>query len=202
MEIESNDPVVVRKALGAFGTVVGPRTGPNRRTKSQKEEWCLRRYLLSAARHLSLHWPIRIEKHESPDFLLTESGGRVTGIEVTEATYTSHQKWLTTTEALPGTVLLPDEGVGDAPERRCFAAITYSVIEKNTRIASYQRAFPCDILIYASPPEFYFDKAIVVDMLLAHRFEHTKSVGCCSVILGDLVLHDFVRTPRVLPLVE
>src|SRR5689334_23356913 len=54
-----------RELLTAFsdlGTVVGPRIGPEHRSKDQKEWYCLRRLLLTLGAENLLSYPLQIAK--------------------------------------------------------------------------------------------------------------------------------------------
>jgi hypothetical protein len=61
-----------------------PRRTEGRRSY-HRERYCVVRYLTALARSSLLKFPLRVEKRESPDFLLHLPDGTVTGIEITEA---------------------------------------------------------------------------------------------------------------------
>lgn len=56
------------------------------RSKRDEERYCLALYLLALATYRRLKYPLRIEEGESPDFMMTRSSGKTTGLEVTKAT--------------------------------------------------------------------------------------------------------------------
>src|SRR5262245_6082478 len=90
--------------LGVFGRTVGPRRGPQRRDTRQKEDYCLRRWLIAMAMMDRLSFPVLVEAstvgNESPDFLLTFGEGSALGVEVTEAGSANWQQWLTLNEGM------------------------------------------------------------------------------------------------------
>src|SRR6476646_10272542 len=85
--------------FGNWGTEIGPRAGPNARTHSQKEWWCLRRYLFTLAGVDRLQFPIRIEKGERPDFRCM-FGAHALGIEITTVTTSEDEAEMTKREKL------------------------------------------------------------------------------------------------------
>lgn len=67
-----------------------------KRTKLQSELWCLRKYLRALSQNGHVAFPIKVEKQETPDFLV--SGVRTFGIEVSLATDPWDQKEWTRAE--------------------------------------------------------------------------------------------------------
>jgi len=86
-------------AFGETGFKVGPRTGPNRRTKDEKEWYVVRRFLKEAIRAEIFEVPLSISKGQppEPDFLIEQKAG-ITVLEITEATDESDQREMTEIE--------------------------------------------------------------------------------------------------------
>jgi hypothetical protein len=81
--------------------VVGPRTGPQKRTKAQKEWYVIRRFLKTAIPLGMLELPITIRNGvppNEPDFVVTSNGSTVELFEVTEATNEADQAEMTAFE--------------------------------------------------------------------------------------------------------
>jgi hypothetical protein len=89
----------LRRLFQVLGVQVGPRHGPNRRTNEQKEWYCLRRYLLALAANGLLHYPVKIYKSESPDFVVCDSVRGIFGVEVTTATEQDWERELSRSDA-------------------------------------------------------------------------------------------------------
>ncbi len=58
-------PDTLADGLGTIGAWVGPRTGPNKRTQGQKEDYIFRRLLVAWKESDRLSYPIRSEEHTS-----------------------------------------------------------------------------------------------------------------------------------------
>jgi hypothetical protein len=56
-----------------------------RRTKRDEERYCLGLYLFALATHRKLKYPLRVEEGESPDFIITWSSGKSTGLDIVKA---------------------------------------------------------------------------------------------------------------------
>ena len=74
--------------LGMFGTWVGPRTGPDKRTHGQKEDYVLRRFLVGWRECGLLRFPVEVQaetdREGEPDFVLVWPDKASLGVEVTE----------------------------------------------------------------------------------------------------------------------
>ncbi len=175
--------------LGALGAWVGPRTGPDRRTQGQKEDYVLRRLLVAWHRTGRLSYPIeltaRTEGDGIPDFTLSSREGAC-GIEITEAGEEDYQAWLTHTARarakgeVPGAADLPFE----ASTRRTADEVLRAVrakIEKHDA-GSYRWPDRCDLAIYDNTAWGRFlDKRQIVSALarpdsLLGRFRHIHLV--------------------------
>lgn len=64
------------------------------RKSSHRERWCLKHYLEILDRNNILTFPLKIEKSESPDFLISDDTGK-RGLEITEGTTPQYQLSLT-----------------------------------------------------------------------------------------------------------
>jgi hypothetical protein len=141
-------------AFKTLGSVVGPRRGPHRRTKDDKEWYCLNRYLRSLAQHDLLSYPLCITKSERPDFKISDNDRGTYGIEVTEATEEDWQAELSRfADSLVSTELIGGgDFLGDSQEIGWCETIIRS-IEKKLRNLMTSSAFevnPCDLLIYVN----------------------------------------------------
>lgn len=149
------------RQLGEIDSSV-PRRTEGRRSH-HRERYCIARYLTALARSSLLKFPLRIEKSESPDFLLHFPDGTVTGIEITEAGTEGAQRAATELEkSPPGSHLegeeirLPGEGfrgrpyVGDEPELELNEIILTSVAGKVEALnrGHYAKADRYELLIY------------------------------------------------------
>jgi hypothetical protein len=85
--------------FGNLGLKVGPRTGPDRRTKEQKEWYVVRRFLKGAISENIFGIPLLLEKGREPfpDFVLQHDGASIF-IEITEATHPDDQREMTEIE--------------------------------------------------------------------------------------------------------
>lgn len=214
LELSNNSDVP--EAFGSLGAGVGPRRGPDRRTKDQKEWYCLRRYLVALAAHGSLQFPLKIIKSERPDFMIDAPHGKH-GIEVTEATEEGWQRELTESEAgkddePAGAQLIGGDGfVGELPERDWCAAVIRAI---NCKIDSLSRpdypASSCDLLVYVnSRTSIVVDEARAIKVLAeATEFELDRWEACArlrrvAVLANRHILPDLISSRgTVLPLAK
>ena len=130
---DASDCRSLMRQLRSVGRRVGPRSGPNKRTKDDKELFCFRRYMATLAFRRQLVYPCSVRMGERPDFMV-RCGSIERGLEITEATTKSFQKELTARVKPRGVMKKPaaallaeharnvvsdlDDGwAGDAPER-------------------------------------------------------------------------------------
>lgn len=103
------------------------------RGQADRERYCIVAYLLHLAAAGLLEYPLTIAKGEAPDFVLTFSGGRTRGVEVTEVS--------------------PEEGLrskpwsGDEPERE-WARIVLDAIERKVNGYDYGTHHELELLLY------------------------------------------------------
>lgn len=202
----------VRKEFGTLGASVGPRRGPDRRTKDQKEWYCLRRYLLTLAAHDLLSYPVEIAKSERPDFLVDAHHG----IEVTEATEEDWQRELTESEAggdddPAEAELIGDDGfVGEQPERDWCAAIIRAINSKVDSLNSPDYPVTsCDLLVYVNSRMsnvVHEERAIeVLTVAAASQLERWKACARLrrvAVLTNSRVLSDLISAGTFLFVAE
>jgi hypothetical protein len=147
----------LRRALQALGVQVGPRRGPSRRTKDEKEWYCLRRHLLALDANGLLNYPIQVHKSEAPDFIVCDSRRGIFGVEVTEATEQEWARELGRTDAPDGgdatafTAIDEDGFAGDDPEKDWSAAVIDAIERKLPKFAGGRlQVGICDLLIYVN----------------------------------------------------
>jgi hypothetical protein len=177
----------LHQTFETLGASVGRRRSPNRRTKDQKEWYCLRRYLLTLAGHDLLTYPFEIAKSERPDFLIDISDGRH-GIEVTEATEEDWQRELTASEASEGDdpgdaeMLEGDVFAGEQPERDWCATVIRAINRKVDRLND--PAYPvtvCDLLVRAeSRMSIVADEERAIELLAAAAFPELERWKSCA----------------------
>jgi hypothetical protein len=140
-----------------------PRRTEERRSH-HRERYCIVRYLTALARHGLLEFPLKVEKSESPDFLLHLPDGAVSGIEITEAGTERSQRAATQLEkSPPGSFLenedslrMPDEesqgrgDVGNEPEIELTDILLRAVMAKTGALnrGHYAEADRHELLIY------------------------------------------------------
>ncbi len=140
-----------------------PRRTEGRRSH-HRERYCIVRYLTALARSSLLKFPLRVEKSESPDFLLHLSDGTVAGIEVTEAGTERSQRAATQLEKSPPGSFLEDEDklrmpgeelqgrvyAGNEPEIELAKIFLKAVIDKTGALnrGHYTEAGRYELLIY------------------------------------------------------
>jgi hypothetical protein len=143
--------------LASFGETVAPRIARFRRTAGQREDWCLRRYLIALRKEGRTPFPIRVaaflpsEAAKLPDYVVEFGDGTVIGVEVTEATEQHFRRELSETAHEPGLRGLREEGyAGDEAEHLAADAI-FEAIERKAKALSegkYRDVPACELLVY------------------------------------------------------
>lgn len=165
LRIESD--VTFSEDLGAFGESVPPRAGEVKRSKQDKEDYCLRRLLIAMHEVGKLPLPMDVfclkratGAEKWPDFVLySEFKGYELGIEITEATDENYQEQLSAEAKAASnledgtgvTFIGPDDGwVGDEPERRALRDFVRAISNKLVlaRRGRYAATPDCDLLVY------------------------------------------------------
>jgi Domain of unknown function DUF29 len=146
-------PDTVAEDLGMIGESVGPRTGPNKRSHAEKEDYVLRRLLAAYRLAGGLPFPVTIcaerERRGEPDFLLRWADGRTLGVEVTEAGSRAYQAWLTRTESGLATRAMPDEEAA-LSTARTVEELANAIARKNVEYeqGKYRSADACALVVY------------------------------------------------------
>ena len=200
------------QCLRAVGQSVGPRTGPDRRSKEDKELFVFRRYAATLAAHGKWPLPCSVTMGESPDFMIAFPGGE-RGLEVTEATTEAFQRWLTRSESQPDLCDEPDDGsVGDIPEREWCKDVVDAIEAKVRLIHGYRPARHHDIVIYSSHPTDVVRK--VAGRHTGHNLlqelaaQHASSwrletrLGTIGVIDDKTLIYDLLGSCERLPINE
>ncbi|SRR5260221_1172354 len=212
-------PIVIKNSadlvavFSDLGTEVGPRY---KRTKDQKEWYCLRCYMLALGVRGILNYPIEIGKAEPPDFILADPVRGRYGVEVTEATEEDWQRELARTERdytaecmenSRSAFLTSDDGwVGDSPEKLWRISVLRAIGRK---IKSISRPdYPvgcCDLLILEqSRSGIVVDRAKAIQLLrvavpyIAQLTKITNRLGRITVLSGQLVLYDLLGAFQVI----
>lgn len=186
--------------LRRVGRRVGPRSGPNKRSKTDKELFCLRRYIATLAANGQWNYPCAVEAGERPDFMIRFYSGE-TGLEVTECTTESFQKELTEREWTRDVVESLDDGlIGDIPEREWCEGVISAINVKVSKIKKYRPAKRHDILVYSNHP---MDIVRAIDgthpeykrlqeraKACAPRWKSELRFGIVSIIDGQTLLYD------------
>ncbi len=206
----------LNEAFRTLGAKVGPRRGLNRRTKDQKEWYCLRRYLLTLAAHNLLSFPLDISKSERPDFIVTDGARGRYGIEVTEATEQDWQRELTETEAGEGddsaeAFPINENGfAGDQPEHDWCAAVIRAISNKVNSLSdpNYSVAM-CDLLIYVnSRMSVVAHELRAIELLTAaslpevERWKVCARVGRVAILANRHALPDLLSGGVALPIAD
>lgn len=128
------------------------------RTSLDTELWILGRYLRALAEASSLTYPVtatHAKESESPDFILTMSGGAQIGPEATEAsTPQAHHRYMEG-ERSPGKAIFGGEiAVGYEPEREWATNVCESIRTKAGKLASgrWTPAESYDLVLYENGP--------------------------------------------------
>lgn len=183
--------------LAYFGRTVGPRRGKDKRNHRQKENYCLRRWLVAMYAADRLQFPIEVAAVDrgAPDFLMNSGESRVLlGIEVTEAGSANWQSWLTKNEGSgTGAIMDNEDGyAGDAAEQ----TVAYDIAERlREKSEQYGNAKQWDLLVYENSEGGLLSDHELTFRILRDRYEN--SVGAAKaafrqvhLIFGDTVYLD------------
>jgi hypothetical protein len=150
--LEATNLQSLMRQLRSVGRYVGPRSGLNKRSKEDKELFCLRRYIATVAAKRQWDYPCAINMGEGPDFMI-KFGNLNRGLEIRDATTEVFQRELTAFQREPNVNSQLDDGwVGDTPERAWCKAVLAAIADKVEKIKSYRQAQCHDILIYSNHP--------------------------------------------------
>jgi hypothetical protein len=157
--------------LGLMGTSIGPRTGPNKRTKGDKEDYVLRRLLVAWTISEGLRFPIEIYADKDspgrPDFVLTFANGDSLGVEITEAGEERYQEWLTRAEPSMQTgnvVHVPFEPSTEDTAHELIRAIAKKVERHDA--GAYREPTVCHLVVYDNTSwGGFLDKRELIDRI-------------------------------------
>lgn len=197
-----------------------PRRSEGRKT-SDRERATLVYYLRALVPPGLLGYPLILENRESPDFGVTEGGGRVVGWEISEAGDPEFQAAATRFEsAPPGSLLegteirLPGEPLrnkpfsGGEPERFWVEDLLHTIEKKSTKLQEYE-VEPCDLLIYDNSRYRLFTRWSVDELLgrLSIAVRDWQSQGTLrryfrriSVIRDRVAMFDVTGASHLLPI--
>ena len=185
--------------LGSMGSWVGPRTGPDKRTHGQKEDYVLRRILAAWKRENILSYSMEVtagfDGSGEPDFLITWPNSDTLGVEITEAGDESYQAWLThiDTDGSQKSAFMSNDGyVGSNPERMAASDIITAISKKVSGYdkGKYRTPDSCDLLVYSnSETGWISDKKLLLKFVgrpdeLLGRFRQIH------IVVGEIVYLD------------
>ncbi len=137
--------------LGLIGSWVGPRIGTDKRNQEQREQFCLRRYLVGLKRKAKINFPVtvtHVSNENGPDFAIFEDDAEGYGLEVCEAGTEMWQAAMTEQDR-NGEVILENEDSGNYPH--ALSTEIFKQIEKKInkgKNGRYRIFGQCDLLVY------------------------------------------------------
>ncbi len=201
--------------LALFGRTVGPRRGLDKRTQAQREDYCIRRWLIALVAADRVALPATLEAPPAgsgyPDYVLRTGPNDVElGVEVTEAGDAIWQTWLTRTESAesPRLWLDNEDGyAGDQPERIVVRDLIEAVARKATkrRDGRYSAIESCDLLIYEnSEGGLLCDRDEVLRCLTGEATDSLRADARefrqIHLLFGDCVYIDLFGVQRLPPI--
>jgi hypothetical protein len=220
--IELGDRENAKSRLGDFGKFVGERTGQNRRTQDQIDDFCVRHMVLGLLSSDRLPIPRFISmlhpdpEGHWPDALLTWADGEITGLEVTTATSEAYQRQLTKEERIANA--LPEDefvafdceidGYAGAAERAVAKDVVAAIQKKTDALNSgkYSAVNVCDLLIYensdggllSNSPESIGKIASVI-LFGEHRLvlEQRRQFRHTHLLTSSFFVHSLLTNPRL-----
>ena len=167
-QIELAGPDTFGEDIGPVGVWVGPRTGPDKRTQGQMEEYILRRLLVAWKSVEGLSFPVAVRAEQGrdgePDFVLSWPNGKTLGVEVTEAGEEDYQAWLTKEAHSPSGEGVPHDLSTDRTVKELARAITAK--NKKHNRGWYRAPKACDLVVYDNTASGGFlDKSELVENL-------------------------------------
>jgi hypothetical protein len=198
-----------------------PRRTESRR-HSHEEQYCLGIFLLALGRHGLLEYPFTVKQGESPDFVIFEKSGEVTGLEVTRATEPWLQREMTRADrelqrrelmaeasgidADPVLIALSEFGwVGDEAEKQWCGLMRCAIERKIAKLPAFITAHRHDLLVYDDTPLPAVDRRKVLAALNLWARDlksKTRLLGRISIIISLDVLFDVGGESRILPYVK
>jgi len=201
-EVYIESPKDIERAFGSIGLKVGPRTGPKKRTKEDKEWYVLRRFMPAAFSLGLFECPLRILKRNppEPDFAL-RSTSDLSSLEVTEATHPADQKEMTKFELSENADLIGTHGgrfragaSGNHPEQVWAQDVIDAIMRKKGK-SIFSKSYHRHLVIYpnsnASSLMFDDEDELEAYGLLIERAREQRDAllslvnGCQVHILGQ-----------------
>lgn len=188
------------RQLRSVGRYVGPRDGLNKRSKEDKELFCLRRYIATVAAKRQWDYPCDVNMGECPDFMI-RFGNLNRGLEIREVTTEIFQRELTAFKRELNVNSQFDDGwIGDIPEHEWCKAVLPAIADKVEKIKSYRQAQCHDILIYRNHPTDLVrgmnGKNPEYKQLQARqdalKWKSEPKLGIISVLDGRTLLYDLI----------
>jgi len=214
LTIESPDELT--RIFQTLGMTVGPRRGPHRRTKDDKEWYCLRTYLLALLSQELVVYPFKINKSEAPDFIISNETRGFFGIEVTEATEEDWQRELTETETgkdddpAEGSLISEDGFAGDQPEIDWCGAVVRAIEKKIESLNNHTyHVDTCDLLVYVnSRMSCVVETEKAIQMLISAvepkvgGWKACGRFGGVSVLANHYLVHDLASSVHIIEISE
>ena len=216
---------VALESLGTFGSVVGPRTGPNQRSQNKKDDFCVRQMILGLVEIESVELPRTIEMLDPdpegrwPDALFSWPDGSSSGLEITEATSEEYQSQLTKEERIASK--LPEDeiavfdasvdGYVGAPTKAIACRIAEAIVRKGrVRNAGtkYSGVSICDLLIYENSDGSPFVESDTTEdaskVILDLRFgnhellpAYLDSFRFVHLLIANFYVHSILGNPKI-----
>ncbi len=179
-----------------------------RRTKRDEERYCLGLYLLARATHDLIDFPVIADEGESPEFLITEGGAPISGLEVTKATTPALQRAMTLSEQKNGAPALDLSNGGwlrDEGEKIWISLVQDAIERKLKKLPSYRKASRHDLLIYDDSPAIGVDREAVLaetGKWIGNSRSRCPLLGKVSIIMSLDVAFDVAGKCRLLPFID
>lgn len=197
----------------------------SRRTEGRRhhheEEYCLGVYLLALGRNGLLDYPFAVKGGESPDFILTEKSGAITGLEVTRATEPWLQRKMTSAdreyrrrelaaegsgrEPQPVIIELSQSGwIGDEAENQWCILVRRAIERKIAKLSKFAGTARHDLLISDDTPLPTDRRKVLaaLDPWARDLKSKTPMLGRISIVVSLDVLFDIGGDSRILPYVH
>ena len=187
-------------AAQTVGLPVGPRTGPNKRTKEKKEWYVLLRFLTATIPCGIVELPFVVRNGRpptEPDFVVTLSGLELDLFEITEATEKCDQKEMTARERSEKTHTMPGEfggrfkgGAGN-PGTAWAKDIVRAITRKRGKVIFRDSSATRHLIIYPNSNASFLlgDEVDEQDAINKLRAEIAKDAAALSEIVNGCVVH-------------
>jgi hypothetical protein len=187
-----------------------------------EEQYSLGVYLLALGRHELLEYPFTVKQGESPDFIVTDKSGEVTGLQVTRATEPWLQREMTKadreyrrrelaaessgSEPEPVVIELSQSGwIGDEAENQWCILVRRAIERKISKLPVFAPVVRHDLLVCDDTPLPAVDRRKVLAALTPWARDlksRTPTLGRISIVVSLDVLFDVSGSSRILPYVH